>query len=271
MTVRWSVFVAPVGQPESPWAQEDPDLVLPTASVGKLVLLGELARQIEAGSIDPAERVTWTDEDFLHDSGLWHVLDQRDLTIADAARLVGAVSDNMATNVLLRRVGLPAVRTYGERLGLPPLELLDFVREERDLSVPGVAWTLSVGSARSLWNYMDLLAAGQISPLVAQWLSLDTDLSMVASAFLLDPLAHTPYDADDVLLINKTGTLNQVRADVGLVESAGLRVGYAAIAEFDPAAGELAPVMARMRQIGDAILKTVSGNGGANYGRARIQ
>ena len=253
MSVQWSIFVAPIGQPESPWAQENSELVLPTASIGKLVLLGELARQIDAGLIDPGERVTWTDEDFLHDSGLWHVLDQRDLTIADAARLVGAVSDNLATNVLLRRVGLDQVRSYGEQLGLPPLELLDFVREDRDPSQPGVAWTLSVGSARSLWNYMDLLAAGRISPLVAQWLSLDTDLSMVASAFLLDPLAHTPYDADDVLLINKTGTLNHVRADVGLVEATDVRVAYAAIAEFDPAAGELVPVMARMRQIGDAI------------------
>lgn len=253
MTAQWSVYVAPVGQPESPWAQENPDLVLPTASIGKLVLLGELARQIDAGLIDPGERVTWTDADFLHDSGLWHVLDQRDLTIADAARLVGAVSDNLATNVLLRRVGLDAVRAYGEQLGLAPLELLDFVREERDTSIPGVAWTLSVGSARSLWNYMDLLAAGQIPELVAHWLSLDTDLSMVASAFLLDPLAHTAYDADDVLLINKTGTLNAVRADVGLVEAGGNRIAYAAIAEFDPAAGELVPVMARMRQIGDAI------------------
>lgn len=253
MTVQWSVFVSPVGQPDSPWAQENADRVLPTASIGKLVLLGELARQIDAGLIDPGERVAWTDEDFLHDSGLWHVLDQRDLTIADAARLVGAVSDNMATNVLLRRVGLDAVHAYGRQVRLAPLELLDFVREERDISVPGVAWTLSVGSARSLWNYMDLLAAGQISALVAQWLSLDTDLSMVASAFLLDPLAHTPYDADDVLLINKTGTLNNVRADVGLVEAGGHRIGYAAIAEFDAAAGELVPVMARMRQIGDAI------------------
>lgn len=253
MTVHWSVFVAPIGQPDSPWAQENPDVVLPTASIGKLVLLGELARQIDAGLIDPSERVTWTDADFLHDSGLWHVLDQRDLTIADAARLVGAVSDNMATNVLLRRVGLEAVRAYGQQLDLAPLELLDFVREERDTSMPDVAWTLSVGSARSLWHYMDLLAAGQIPALVAQWLSLDTDLSMVASAFLLDPLAHTAYDADDVLLINKTGTLNRVRADVGLVEAGGSRVGYAAIAEFDPAAGELVPVMARMRQIGDAI------------------
>ena len=49
------------------------------------------------------------------------------------------------------------------------------------------------------------------------WLGLGCDLSMVASAFNLDPLARTTMTRG-FTLVNKTGTAAGVRADVGFVE-----------------------------------------------------
>jgi beta-lactamase class A len=50
--------------------------------------------------------VRWHDDDRVEDSGLWYLLDQRDLSVHDLCVLVGAVSDNLATNALVRLVGL---------------------------------------------------------------------------------------------------------------------------------------------------------------------
>ena len=91
----------------------DPHAVRPTASVGKVLLLIEVARRLVHRELDPATLFTRTSEDAVADSGLWQHLHTRSLAVADLAVLVGAVSDNLATNVLLREIGLPAVGATG--------------------------------------------------------------------------------------------------------------------------------------------------------------
>ncbi|RNI21647.1 serine hydrolase [Flexivirga caeni] len=258
MSVRWSILVIPVDEPGAkPWLEQSPDQVCKTASVGKLLLLAEVARRIDTGELTADHRVTKDGARFVRDSGLWRVLDQADLTVVDACRLVGAVSDNLATNVLLDLVGLDAVAAYGDSTGAGAMELLDYVRgEARDLSIPGTPPTLSRASAASLVAYVRRLYDGAVSPRVEEWMSLSTDLSMVASAFAEDPLAHnTIGDEGHPALINKTGTDDGIRADVGLVRRSGRAVAYAAIANWptDESAPGLAAVMDRMHRIGAEI------------------
>ena len=61
---------------------------------------------------------------------------------------------------------------------------------------------------------------------VVSWLSLGTDLSLVASAFGLDPLAHREAD-HGILLVNKTGTDQGVRSEVGVLRGPRAGVAYA--------------------------------------------
>jgi beta-lactamase class A len=89
--------------------------------------------------------------------------------------------------------------------------------------------------------------------LVSGWLSLDTDLSMVASAFDLDPLAHADPSAP-LRLMNKTGTDVGIRADCGLVCTEAHAISYAVLANWDD--DEVAvtgAVLAAMREIGTAL------------------
>ncbi|RLV52388.1 serine hydrolase, partial [Aeromicrobium phragmitis] len=65
----------------------------------------------------------------------------------------------------------------------------------------------------------------------------NTDLSMVASAFGLDPLAHREADRS-VRLANKTGTDAGVRADVGVVGGPDAAIAYAVLAQWDPDGGD---------------------------------
>ncbi|MFX5999238.1 serine hydrolase, partial [Acinetobacter baumannii] len=51
-----------------------------------------------------------------------------------------------------------------------------------------------------------------VSAQVAEWLSLNHDLSLVASATGLDPFSHE-NDEHGLLFVNKTGRSNGVRAE----------------------------------------------------------
>ncbi len=256
--IQWSVLAARLDQPSAdPWIEQSSELVLKTASVGKLLVLGDVARRIDTGQLAADHRVSKTKARFVRDSGLWHTLDQEEFTVVDACRLVGAVSDNLATNVLIDLVGLDAVAAYGDSIGAKPMEMLDYVSgEARDRSIPGTPPTLSRASAASLVHYLRRLYDGTVSPRVQEWMSLSADLSMVASAFGADPLAHnTIGEVGHPALINKTGTDDGIRADVGLVRNGDRAVGYAVIANWptDDSPPGLASVMERMRRIGAEI------------------
>lgn len=252
--VEWSACVRGVDG-DVVW-QQDAGRVLPTASVGKLLLLLETARRIDAGSSSPALLLS-RGRDPVGDSGLWQRLATTELPVADLAQLVGAVSDNLATNVLLRHVGLDAVDALRRALGLVGTRLLDEVRAVRGSEH---ASTLSTGRADELSALVHLLgASGGARPEGAErvtgWLAGNTDLSMVAAAFGLDPLAHRPADQPRVLLWNKTGTDAGVRADVGEVSRGRTAYAYAVLAAWQPGLtpNPTSEVLASMRAVGAAL------------------
>jgi beta-lactamase class A len=257
--VTWSAAVLDARTGETVWEFE-PDSVLKTASVGKLFLLIELARRAEAGELDLTELVTRTREEWVADSGVWHLLAADSLPIADAAALIGAVSDNLATNVLVRRLGIEAIAETTRALGFVRSALLDRVRDER---LPEHPPTLSQGSAGELAALAAGLHRGEIvspgvSARVLGWMALNTDLSMVASAFGLDPLAHQDEDRA-ITLRNKTGTISTARADVGVVSAGDRSFAYAVLANWDDAPGDPRDaVLAQMAELGRSLRAAVS-------------
>ena len=212
----------------------EPGRVHRTASVGKILLLIEVAVRFADGRLRPDEPLARTEADTVADSGLWQHLQADSLPAADLAVLVGAVSDNLATNVLLRHVGLLSVSERSRMLGLSSTRLHDRVR---DLRRPSDPETLSSGTAGELADLMARLHRGEVrskavSRQVLRWLALGTDTSMAAGAFGLDPLAHT--DADRGLtLAHKTGTDTGIRCDVGVLTGPRRSVAYAVLARFD--------------------------------------
>lgn len=230
--VDWSICLRDAVTSEVLVAVE-PDLVLRTASIGKLFLLIEIARQAEEGSLDLGQELTRTPDVAVADSGLWHLMRHDSFTIEDLCWLVGGFSDNLATNVLVSHVGIEAVTATSTSLGFVRSALLDLVRDDRG---PDHPWTLSAGCAGEL---SDLLArlhrhdiiSSEVSARVLRWISANADLSMVASAFGLDPLAHAEPDRG-VTLTNKTGTISTVRGDVGIVVGPEASVAYAVLASW---------------------------------------
>jgi beta-lactamase class A len=266
--VTWSMCIR--DHSGMPVASVRPDTSLRTASVGKILLLVETARALSAGELSPEEPLTRSLDEWVGDSGLWHTLSIETLPLVDVAALVGAVSDNLATNVLLHRVGLDAVAARATALGLRSTALLDRVRDERTAEHPV---TLSTGSAGELSALAHRIATGTATgpgsdELVRRWLSANVDQSMVGLPLVdqagLDPIAHHDSLGLEPTLWNKTGTDAGVRADVGSVNVAGRTVSWAVIANWEPAVGTslehltVWAVLRGMRLVGDHVLHFAS-------------
>ncbi|KHL12106.1 UNVERIFIED_CONTAM: hypothetical protein LK11_38230 [Mumia flava] len=231
--VAWSVEIRDVASGAT-LAWHAAERVLPTASVGKMFLLAATAVAIESGTLDPHEPLTRARDDDVADSGIWQHLSTPTLPVTDVCTLIGSVSDNLATNVLLPRIGLDASHVAADLLDARDSRLLDKVRDHRGSEDPQ---TLSVGSARDLAGAAVAIEVGtslgaSASRRVRSWLGTSVDLSMVASAFGLDPLAHSAPDAE-IRLWNKTGTDAGILADVGVVSTAGDALAYAVVAGWD--------------------------------------
>jgi len=251
--INWSICIRDAAG--RPLVHHNCDAAMETASVGKLLLLIEVARRCDDGTMDFDEVLDRNPAVHVADSGIWQHLQVQQLCVRDLCVLVASVSDNLATNVLLNRVGLQSVQELGGAIGFTKTALLDRVRDQRG---PDDAWTLSVGSAAELSDFMCRLAAkrlisSSVSNELNAWLATGVDLSMVASAFGLDPLAHTEADRGFTIR-NKTGTDAAVRADVGTVERNGTSFSYAVIANWDAGGSDLRDtVVAGMRSIGGAL------------------
>lgn len=244
-------------------AETHPDRTLPSASAAKLLVLLAAADGLESGELSADEPLDRESVASVADSGLWHRLSQRMLPLDDVARLIGACSDNLATNVLVARLGgVERITACAAARGIRDVVLHDIVRDERTPAHPP---TLSSGSAAGYVDLVRRLALGDgIAPAVGarvtEWLRDGADLSMVAAAFGLDPLAHRSPDRG-VALWNKTGTDTGTRVDVGLVERDGEVIAYACLARWEPSSEadpERDDVLAGMRALGDRLRAALS-------------
>jgi beta-lactamase class A len=262
---EWSVSLRRDGEPTA-FAEHQPSRLLRTASVAKVFVLLELAERLAAGTIDPDRLIDRRDALRVHDSGLWHALRADRLPVADLAVLVGTVSDNWATNALIDLCGLEHIRARAAALAPGGSTLHDQVRDHRSDDMPA---TLSEGCARDWATIMQRLhhadgIDGAVGERVLAWLAQDADLSMVASAFDLDPLAHDTEDLG-LRLWHKTGTDAGVRADVGVLRSASAVVSYAVVCNWpatDLRPGTRQAVLSAMRAVGNQVRSAVTVRGG---------
>mgnify|MGYP003440030209 FL=1 len=212
----------------------DDFVTLPTGGLGKVLLLVEVAAQIHDGALDPLEIVERASVDPVTTSGMWQHLKAPALPVIDLAVLTAANGDALAANALLHRVGLDAVRARAEQLGLARVALLDRVRQSRG---PDDAPQFSIGTTRELAGLFSSLVNSQVvnpavSAQVAEWLSLNHDLSLVASGTGLNPFAHE-NDEHGLLFINKTGWETGVRAEAGVLAGPRAGIAYSVIVCFD--------------------------------------
>lgn len=100
-------------------------LVFPQGSAIKIPLLIELFRQDEAGTLSLQDRLPVRAADQVGGTGVaqWFGDGQSTLSLRDLAVLMIVLSDNTATNVLIEKVGMPAVNATMGSLGARSMKL----------------------------------------------------------------------------------------------------------------------------------------------------
>jgi beta-lactamase class A len=212
------------------------DWTFPTASTIKAMIVAELYAQVVEGRVSPDEVVTVEAEDFVGGSGiLAHLRPGMRLSLAELALLAIKVSDNTASNLVLRRVGGPEAvnRRMHEEWGMPGTRIHRPIKF--DLS-PGDPPHTATGTPRDLLTFMDALARGDLhSPAVC-----DTVQALLETpddtAMLPRYLEYNPF-ADDLgvlrpmfTVLHKPGAVNGVRNDAGIIRRGTPPYGYLSIA-----------------------------------------
>ncbi len=178
-----------------------------SASMIKLLILSEFARQVDAGTIGLDDRYVLQRSDIVGGTGS---LQSRgagaSITYAELAEKMIAESDNVATNVLIDRLGMDAINGESQRLGLSETRL-----NRKMMDVAAVS--------SGVENYMSAVDAMHILKLIYQ-----NDLASPAlNKLALDALNGQTDNRgirdglpEGMTFAHKTGTLSAVQNDGGI-------------------------------------------------------
>ncbi|MGW0195561.1 serine hydrolase [Nonomuraea sp. NPDC003201] len=209
----------------------DPDEPVVLASVFKIAVALEYARQAAAGEIARGERLTVTAADKDGGIGTSGCLDDVSLTLRDLAHFMITMSDNAATDVLLRRVGLDRVNGTLATLGLSRTRLIggcaelfrqvtedigadwDAATEDelRAMAVRDPART-TAGTPREITTLLSLIWRDQAGPPEAC-----AEVRKVMGEQIWPHRLAAGFP-DEVKVSGKTGTLWGIRNESGVVE-----------------------------------------------------
>jgi beta-lactamase class A len=183
----------------------NPASVFPAASLAKVPILVEVARQVELGLLDWQTRYSVSDAARVASDGVIADLSpELRPTLRDLAHLMITISDNTASNMLLDLVGMDAVNATMQKLGLNSTRLerrfIDFEarRAGRD------NWT-SAGDMALLFS---LFCTEQLpgKEILLQILLRQNDYTLLPA-----------YWGEDTAFAHKTGGLEGILHDAGIL------------------------------------------------------
>jgi beta-lactamase class A len=180
---------------------------MPAASTIKLPVMVAVFEQLATGRFDLNHRVTLEAQD--KDAGSGDLCDAPDGSAYPVSELLDKmidVSDNTASNMLIRLVGRRQINLEMERLGLAKTHLLGDVRTD--------AWSIRATlrtSPADLVHLLSLMARGE---LVDQWSS--NEMIAILEADQYNTLLPEPLPAD-IPIAHKTGSFFDTLNDAGIV------------------------------------------------------
>lgn len=210
----------------------------PTASAIKLPVLTVLHGFVASGELSWSERLEVGADAEPGGSGVLQYLDRpRDISLRDAAWLMICLSDNLATNLVLERVGFDRAARYVRALVDDGLEL----DKPAGRSVGERAPTRSMGRATpaALLHYLirltrqDYAGSAETLAVAAQQQSRSGLARYLPIDSMPDPIdpVGLALSRHVVHVANKSGALPGIRTDVGIVSTGRRRIAIAALTE----------------------------------------
>ena len=188
---------------------------MPTASLIKLPVMIEAYRQASLGTIRLDQMLTLKEDDKVPGSGILtnHFSSGACISLRDAIRLMIVYSDNTATNLVLDTIGLSATSTTMQSLGFPETQIHAKVFR-RDTSIaPQRSEKYGLGSTTAA-DMVELLTRLYRHELVSR----DASIAMLDHLLNCDDRSRFPALLPaDTKVAHKTGSVNRVRTDAGLL------------------------------------------------------
>ena len=190
---------------------------MPTASLIKLAVMVEVYRQVEEDRVDLKDRLKLTSDDTVPGSGVLrkYFTPGSRLSLRDAVRLMIAVSDNTATNLVLDHIGLKSTNRTMARLGHLNTRIHAKVFR-RDTSIDTErSQRFGLGSTTASETAM-LLEAIRGGRLVSE----SASKQMLEHLRSCESTERIPrYLPEGTVVAHKTGSVSRVRTDAGIIES----------------------------------------------------
>ena len=218
------------------------DTKVRTASTIKLPIICALASQVEAGRVKWDDRLIIRAEDKVGGSGVVRELaDGTTLSVLDLATLMIVVSDNTATNLILDRISADAVNEYLDTIGLRETRALRKVRGNASSPPMAAGWSkagelesnkrfgIGVSTPREMVRLLELLEKGSVvNPEASK-----TILGILRRQQYKDGIGRRTRGFD---VSSKSGALDALRSDVGIVYTKAGRVAIAITVDEMPVA-----------------------------------
>jgi beta-lactamase class A len=219
------------------------DTPVPTASVIKLTVLFEALKQVQAGKAHFEDRLRLTKDNQVEGSGVLSFFDTpQTLTLKDVLTMMIIVSDNTATNMAIDKLGLKKIDDRIQWLGLKDTWLYRKVSKPASGPMPPDQKQFGLGktTAREMAAVMErfatcnLNAPGETAPPTPKDQKLcQVAMHMLRNQFYRNSIPRYLETIDttegESKIANKTGALDHVRNDVGVVDA---KNGPVIISEF---------------------------------------
>jgi beta-lactamase class A len=220
-----------------------PDTPVPTASVIKLTVLFEALKQIQEGKAHFDDKLTLTKENQVEGSGVLMFFDvPQPLTLKDVLTMMIIVSDNTATNLAIDHLGIKNIDDRIRWLGLKDTWLYKKVSLPAEGPMPADQKQFGLGktTAHEMAGVMERFATCNLNapgstakPTEQDQKLCDAAMHMLKSQFYRNSIPRYLEALDttegESKIANKTGALNEVRNDVGVVFA---KNGPVVISEF---------------------------------------
>jgi beta-lactamase class A len=203
-----------------------PDQPVRTASTIKLAIMVECFSEAAEGKLKWSEPIKIVKDEKVSGSGVVQELsDGAELPVRDLMHLMIVVSDNTATNLILNRIGGNAVNARMAQLGFQETRVMRKILgdgtnlkshasgvTEEGAKPENKSWGLGRSSPHEMVTILEKLYRGEL-------------VSKPASDEMIAVLKRQQYhegigrDMKDITIASKSGALDHLRSDVGIVYS----------------------------------------------------
>ena len=201
-----------------------------TASTIKLAVMAALFDAVARGELQWTERLTITDAEKVEGSGVIasELSSGVQLPIQDVLHLMMVLSDNTATNMILERFPADRVNAYLDRIGLSSTRSMRKILGKngpQGLSAAGKLeknqkYGLGVSTSRDMVTLLERMERGEL-------VSPEASREMIAVMKRCQDNTGMRRPFGDLPVANKTGALDALRSDVGIVYSKTGRIAMA--------------------------------------------